>query len=224
MSMPDRNRMAMDIGAEAAVGEHDIAGEEKGKELAKQFAFMSVQSTFSPVQQGAAGQAETSDQLGDGKATAFLLAGRLRESPLIGGGIGHGDPGAIDDFDASTAPELLAGNTPLQLDGRMPMDIQQRVVRETGTGAAIGGGAGTGPGLAMADIPGLDFANGFAAGTLRGKHLREEGPEGQTLGKEASAAVSAPRRRLEQSGRHPWCADLAELAQSRLFERQHLAL
>ena len=103
----------VDIGTEAAVGENDIAGEEESEELAEQFAFMHAQGTLGPVKQGAAGQAEATDEFGDGEAAALLLVGRLRESPLIAGCVGHGDAGAVDDFDASAAPELFAADPPL---------------------------------------------------------------------------------------------------------------
>ena len=98
------------------------------------------------------------------------------------------------------------------------MDAEQRVAGETRAGAAVGGRAGTGTGLASEGIPRLDLADGLAAGAFWGEHLREEGPEGQALGKETAAAVSAACGGLQQSGRHPGRADLAELAQRGLFE------
>ena len=85
----------------------------------------------------------------------------------------------------------------LQRVGGVPMDAQQCVEGETRAGATIGGGAGTGTGLATDGIPSLDLANGFAAGAFRREHLREEGPEGHALGKKTAAAVSAACGGLE---------------------------
>jgi hypothetical protein len=103
----------VDIGTQATVGENHIAGEEESEALADPFAFMHAQGTLGPVQQGAASQAEAADEFGDGEAAAFLLVGRLRKSPLMAGGVGHGAAGAGDDFDVSTAPALCATDPPL---------------------------------------------------------------------------------------------------------------
>jgi len=201
----------VDIGTETSVGEDDIAGEKEGKELSEQSAFMDMQSSFSPMQQGAAGQTETANQFGDREPAAFLLTGRLRESLLITGCIGHGDTGSIDDFDPAAAPELFAADPSLQLVGGVSMNTPQGIESEPGAGAAIGGSTGAWTGLTSNRIPGLDFAEGFAAGALRREHLREEGPEGQSLWKEAPAAVIAAYGGLQQVCRHPGRANLAEL-------------
>ena len=183
-----------------------------------------MQSTLGPTKQGTAGKAEASDKLCNGEAATLLLVGGLRESPLIPGGIGHGDAGAVDDFDVSTAPKLVRGYPSLEFVGGVLMDGEQLLPGEAGTGAAVGGGAGGGTGLSASDIPGLDLADRFAAGAVGGKDLRKEGPEGQTAGVGALAAVGATFGGLEQASRHPRRADLAELAQGGPFESLRLGL
>jgi len=181
-------------------------------------------STLGPVKQGAAGQAEAADEFGNGEATAFFLVGGLRESLLIGLGIRHRDAGAIDDFDMAPAPELLALNPALRLIGGVPMNVEQGVIGQAGSGIAIGGGAGTGSGLTAGDIPGLDLSDGLTAGAVGGEHLGEEGPEGDALREKALAAVCAPVGGFEKPCRHPRSAELAELAQGGLFEGLPLGL
>lgn len=210
------------IGAESPVGEDDVVGQEEGEELAEQLAFMHMLVALGPVQPGAAGEAEASDDLGDGEAAAPLLVGGLRESLLILRRVGHGDAGSVDDRDAPAAPELLLRDAPLQFVGGVAMDAEQGVEAEARTGAAVRGGARAGPRLAADGIPRLDFADGLAAGTLGREHLRKECPEGQPLGKEAATAVRAAWGGLQQPRRHPRRAHLAELAQRGLLKRPRL--
>jgi hypothetical protein len=47
----------------------------------------------------------------------------LRESPLIFGCIGHRDAGAVNDFDATATPKLIAADASLELVGGVPMDV-----------------------------------------------------------------------------------------------------
>ena len=113
--------------AEASIGEDDIPWKEEAEESAEEFAFVHVQGTLLPVEQSPAGQTETSDEFGDRETATFLLVRRLRESPLITGRIGHGDAGAIHDFDMAAAPELVREYAALHLIGGVPMDGEQRL-------------------------------------------------------------------------------------------------
>jgi hypothetical protein len=48
-------------------------------------------------------------QFHHGKAASFLLIGRLRIGSLVLSAVGHGQAGAIDDFDLAGKPAALAG-------------------------------------------------------------------------------------------------------------------
>ena len=102
------------VRAEGAIGEDDIAGTEEGEEPAEELAFMNAQGSFGPVQQGAGGQRETTDDLGNREAATGLLIGRLRENTLIGRCIGHGHAGPIDDFDRASTPALIVRDVSFQ--------------------------------------------------------------------------------------------------------------
>jgi hypothetical protein len=110
------------VGTEAAIGEQDIVGLKEAKELSEQFVFVYVQCSLGPVQQSATVQAEAADELGRGESAAFLLGGGLRESPLVLGCIGHRNAGAVNDFDAAAAPELIVAHTAMEFVGGVAMD------------------------------------------------------------------------------------------------------
>jgi hypothetical protein len=114
-------------GTEAAVGEGDVVGLEEAKEFSEEFLLVYVQCAHGPVQQCAAVQAEATDEPGRGESAAFLLGGGLRKSPLVLGCIGHRDAGAVNDFDAASAPELIEADTPLEFIGGVAVDKLQRI-------------------------------------------------------------------------------------------------
>ena len=175
--------------------------------------------TNARVKQGAGAETEAADEFGDREAAALLLGGRLRESPLILGRIGHGDARAINDFDPAATPELIGADTAMEFVGRVAMDAAQRIGGKARTGATIGSGIGHRPGQASSHVPGLDFANRFAAGAAGGEDLREEGPEGQALREEPTPAVGACCGRCEQARGYPRGTELTELRQRGLLER-----
>jgi hypothetical protein len=186
---------------------------KEGEELAEEFAFVDVQVTLCPVKESPACQAEAANEFDGGEAAALLLIGRLRENPLIFRGIRHGQAGAVDDLDVSAAPELIGPCAALEFIGGMPMNGKEGIVGYLGTGAAIGGGAGTWAGLTPVGIPRLDLADGFTAGAFRRENLGEEGPECQTFGKESNAAMGATCRGFQKLGWYPWRTEPAELGE-----------
>ena len=62
-------------------------------------------------------------------------------------------------------------------------------------------------------VPGHDFADCLAAGTLRGKHLIQEGPEGDFQGEEALAAVVAVGIGGQEGGGKVRAEELAKLGE-----------
>ena len=92
-------------------------------------------------QQGAAGQAKQNDQFHHRETTAALLIGRLRETFLIGGGVGEPEAGTVHNLEGPAAQASQGGR-------------------------ALGGGLGAGPqrrfqkGL-WQPCPGLTVATGI---------------------------------------------------------------
>lgn len=208
----------IDIRAKAPVGEQDVFGLEEVEEFAKELKFMLMFIPFGPMEQGPAGQTEASDEFGDGKAATLFLIGGLRKSPLIFGGIGHGNAGSVNDFNMATAPQLGLGDPSLQDVGRVSMDTHQAFIGEFGSGLAIGAGSRSGSGQTAGNAPILNLSNDLPAGTQGRERLGKECPEGYALRKKALAAVIAGFGRLKQSGRQPWGADLAELAKRSVLD------
>ena len=94
------------VGAEAAIGQHQIPGLERFEQALEQAQFVLVFVAFGVIEQRAGGQAEDADQLQEGKTATRLLSSGLGISALILLGIGQADAGAINDFDAKPLPEL----------------------------------------------------------------------------------------------------------------------
>ena len=109
-------------------------------ELPKELTFMDAKGAAGKMQESAAGKAEEAHQFHHGKAAAFLLIGRLGIGSLILRGVGHGEVGAIDDFDRAGEPEALAGGLDFHALSEMAMDVQEPLIGEPQTGLAIGAG------------------------------------------------------------------------------------
>jgi len=139
----------------------------------------------------------------------------LRPAALIGRGIGHGNAGAVHQFDAASVPESACGDILLHALNQMGADLVDHLQRDFCAGLAVGTGVRThASGLIARSFPaqeGHDLANGFSAGPRRGLHLIQKGPKDHIERKDAPAAVVATGVRSKQGVRNTGAKKLPKL-------------
>jgi hypothetical protein len=92
------------------------------------------------MEQSAASHRKDPHQLHEGKTAAGLLGQRLWVGNLVAGGVGHGEPRAIDHLHGASPPETIAWNVGLHAIAHMPVDaFQDRITwRNSGLKTDVG--------------------------------------------------------------------------------------
>ena len=112
-------------GAETAVAQNDVPFAKMRPELPKEPTLVHAQGAAGKMQERSAFEAEKACQFHHGKAASFLLIGRLRIGSLVLRGVGHGQAGAIDDFDLAGKPAALAGGVGFHALSEMGVDVRK---------------------------------------------------------------------------------------------------
>jgi len=116
------------------------------------------------------------------------LGAWLREGPLVGRGVGHGDGGAVDQADAAAVPAPVGRTPRLQVRTGLAQQSGEQPLGEALAGFAVGAGVGRAGGPALTHQPGQEAGHGLAAGVVGVEDLAEEDPEGGDGGEGAAAA------------------------------------
>lgn len=179
------------IGAKAAVSKEQIAGVEKFVKHACEHGLVLMQVACRRAQKRSALQAEKSHEFEQGKPASRLLILGLRPHCLIGGRVGHGNRGAIDDPDAAAFPESALRSVAMHLVGQMGSYLFQSLIFESGPCLTVGARNQAGRLLSWKAQfePCGDPAHGVTAGGTSFEHLSEKGPEGYHGAEETIAAI-----------------------------------
>lgn len=186
--------------------------------LAEEAAFVDMLVAFLQIQERTTGEAEAPHQFGNGKPAPVSLIGGLRPYSLVFGGIRHGDACAIDDFHMAAQPQLLRVDSPLQLPGRLGLDIVKRLKRQTRARLAISARGCAGNWESPGRVPCLNLADDFAAWRSGGQDLGQESPERGRHRVRTCSTIGAMCGRFEQSGGHPWLTDVGQLTERALTQ------
>ena len=110
-------------GTRAPVGDQQIALSKVRPEVLEKKGFVVVMAARGEVDQSARDQAEHTDKVHRGKTAPGFLASSLRPALLVFGGIGHGNPGAIDQLDVAAMPVRRVRNVFLHALDQMGVDL-----------------------------------------------------------------------------------------------------
>ena len=133
---------------------------------------------------------------GPGESASGLLAPGLRETRLIGGGVGHGQARSVDDAHRPALPPVVGAGLGLEALGDLTGDLAHDRLVEALSGVAVRGGVGGGLGAAGQGQPGQGFLHGFAATDIARGDLSQKQPE------RAHGAVAAVPSGLRGRARH----------------------
>jgi len=154
------------------------------------------------LDEGTSEHAENADEGHRGKSAARLLSLALRPAGLVGRGVGHRKPCAVDKLDVATMPERALGDMALHAINEMGVDLVHHIDGDFRACLAVGSGLWThgGPALTgeLSAREGHDLADRFAAGPVGSLNLIKKTPENDVEGEDASAAVVAGRSAGEQ--------------------------
>lgn len=167
------------VSAEAGVAHQHVVFDQQVTQ-----AMPEAQVVAAPFGQGmadpaAGGEAKDPEHFCHREAAAFLLSAGLRPLTLVGGGVRHGEAGAIEHFDAAPTPQPSGGGAPVEVHTQSIENGLQQSAAQGAASLAVSGGAqcralGV---VAPGDEPGADFAHHFLAGHGGVEHLEEEGPK-----------------------------------------------
>src|SRR6202022_3615413 len=118
---------------------------------------------------------------------ARLLGAGLGECLLVGGGVGHGDGGAIDQLDIAALPAPVGRCLVLGASPRAAGESGQDALGQTPACLAVGSGVGGARGEFLCDPPSPEACDGGTAGVVGVQDLGEEDPEGDQGGEQAVA-------------------------------------
>ena len=206
------------VRTKSSVGERNIAVAQKTVLLAEEAALVDMLVTFLQPQQRPTGETEAPHQFCNGKPAPLGLIGVLRPYSLVFGRVGHGNAGAVDDFDMAAQPQLLGDDTSLKLPGRVGLDIVKRLKRKTRSRLAISACGGAWNRESPCRVPCLDLADDFPAGTAGGQYLGQESPEGDRHRVRSSSTIRAMCGRFKKSGGGPWLTDACQLTERALAQ------
>ena len=180
------------VGAEASVGEEDVALIKKLPQAAEEGDFVEVEIAFGEVKEGAAGQREESDEAQEREAAAGLLGGGLGVFFLVFESIWHGEGCAVNDLDMAAFPKGVLRCVGFAAVGDVAGDGGEGFLGEFGAGFAVGGGLrGRVYGGIGCGVPSQSTADDLSAGGVWGEDLGEEGPEEDGKAVDAAAAEVA---------------------------------
>jgi hypothetical protein len=143
--------------------------------------FVVVMAACGEVDQSARDQTKHADEVHRGKTAPGFLAGGLRPALLVFWGVGHGNPGAIDQLDVAAVPVRRVRNVFLHALDEVGVDLVDDALGNPGARPAIPGAMGADRAVFCAwfiapDV-GDERANRFAAGACRVEHLVKKAPE-----------------------------------------------
>src|ERR1039457_5697666 len=86
-------------GSKVAIPQDQVARAEGGPELLEEGVFTGAVGPVGEFEQAAVGQREAAHGAQDGETAKGAGAGRVTIGLTVGGGVGHGQAGAIEDFE-----------------------------------------------------------------------------------------------------------------------------
>ncbi len=206
------------VRTKSAIGERNVAFFEKIVLLSEEAALVDMLVTFLQAQQRPAGEAKEPHQFGNGKSAPVGLIGMLGPYGLVFRRVGHGDACTVDDFDVAAQPQLLGDDSPLQLFGRVGLDIVKLLKRETRARLTISTRVCAGDRESLCRVPCLDLADDFAAWAAGGQDLGQECPEGDRHRVRSSSTIGPMCGRLQMSDGRPWLTDAGQLTERALTQ------